>query len=509
MSVCGKTINSNVTGVSVAEEVEPKVLPASPTWYDRPVISYSDFGGDVAYVADDSLNGSRQNQRGLPVGIEAAGGYNLLMTNGLTRDMQGLFFADAHEKVDTAPLNGVGVTITGVDGSGAYSAASGLSVFPVGAIVLASGFTNASNNVASVVTASTSTTLTTDGATVVEASSPADARIQQVGFAFGSGDLSLTVSGGLATLNSAAGDWFNINLQVGEWVFIGGDAVGEQFAAGYGYGRVASITATNVELDEVAWIGTLATDAGTGKTIKVYAGVYIRNEKDPSLIKCRTYQVERTLGDDGDGIQSQYLTGAIANEISLNIPLKERHTADITYLALDTEQRTGLDGVKGGAHVAMPKQKLYNTSSTVFRLSMSLLDPTTLTPTGLFAFASDATFTINNNASVAEAVSVFGGFSIIVGNFTVGGSVTAYFTTVDSIKAIRNNSDVGFNAIFAQANKGLVYDIPLLGVGGGRLNVEKDAAITIPLETFGAENDKGYTMSYTSFDYLPNVAMPV
>lgn len=508
MSTSQKTINSNVTGVAVAEETEPKVLPASPVWYDRSVISYSDFGADVNYVGDDSINASRQNQRGLPVGIDAAGGYKLLMTNGLTRDMQGFFFADAHEKVDTAPLNGAGVTITGVTGAGAYSAASGLSVFPVGALVLASGFTNAANNVASEVTASTSTTLTTDVATVVEASPPADARVQQVGFAFGSGDLSLAVSGGLATLNSTAGGWLNLDLQVGEWIFVGGDAVGEQFGAGYGYGRVASKTNNDVVLDEIAWIGTIANDAGAGKTIKVYAGTFIRNEKDAALIKCRTYQVERTLGSDANGVQSEYLTGAVENELSLNIPLKERHTADFTYLALDNEQRDGTEGVKGGTHVAMPKQKLYNTSSTVFRLSMSLLDPATLAPTGLFAYASDATFTINNNASAAEAVSVFGGFDTIVGNFTVGGSVTAYFTTVDSIKAIRNNSDVGFNAILAQDNKGLVYDIPLLGVGGGRLNVEKDAAITVPLENFGAENDNGYTMSYTSFDYLPTVAMP-
>jgi hypothetical protein len=430
------------------------------------------------------------------------------MRNGLTRDMQGFFFADAHEKLDTRPLNGVAVPITSVAVSGDYNAASGLSVFPANAIVLASGFTNEANNVVSVVTGATATTLTTDGATVVEASPPAAARLQQVGYAFGSGDLSLTVAGGLATLTSAAGGWFNLDLQVGEWVFIGGDNATERFASGYGYGRVSAKSSTELVIDEIAWIGTVATDAGAGKTVKVYVGTYIRNEKDPTLIKCRTYQVERTLGSDDDGVQSEYLTGALENELSLNVPLKERHTADFTYLALDNEQRTGLEGVKSGTHEAIPDQKLYNTTSSVFRLRMSLLDATTLAPSDLFAYASDATFTINNNASVTEAIGVFGGFDITVGNFTVGGAVTAYFTTVESIKAIRDNKDVGFNAILAQANKGLVYDIPLLGVSGGKLNVEKDAAITVPLENFGAENPNGYTMSYTSFDYLPTVAMP-
>lgn len=508
MAANGKTINSNVTGVSVTEEIALKTLPGSPVWYDRTVISYADFGGEVAYVADDSINESRQNQRGLPVGIEASGGYNLLVVNGLTRDYQGFFFADAHEKADTSPLNGVAIPVTAVVGAGAYSAAAGLDAFPVGALVLAQGFTNSANNGLGLVTVSAAATLTTDIATVVEASPPSDARIQHVGITFGSGDLSMTVAGGLVTLTSTANAWFDAPVQVGEWVFIGGDLAGEQFGAGYGYGRVKSKTIGSVVLDEVAWIGTIAADAGAGKTMRVFFGTFIRNEKDPALIKCRTKQVERTLGSDDDGVQAEYLVGAVENELSLNIPLKERHTADFTYIALDNEQRTGLEGRKSGAHISMPKQKLYNTTSTVFRLSMSLLDPTTLTPTGMFAYASDATFTINNNASAADAIGSFGGFDIVVGNFVVGGAVTAYFTTVASVKAIRKNSDVGFNAILAQDNKGLVYDIPLMGVGGGRLNVEKDTAIMLPLETFGAECEAGYTMSYTSFDYLPDIAMP-
>lgn len=503
-----KTIDSNVVGVSVAEETEPKVLPGSPVWYDRAVNSYSDFGGEITTVASDTINASRQVQRGTPTDLDASGGYNIDMNNALTRDMQGFFFADAHEKLDTAPLNGAGVTITDVAVSGEYNAASGLSVFPVGCIVLASGFGNAANNGMSTVTASAAGTLTTDKTTAVEASPPAAARIQQVGFAFGTGDLTLTLSGGQVTLNSTAGGWFNVDVQVGEWLFIGDDDAGNRFNAGYGYGRVKSKDNNDVVLDEVAWVGTLATDAGAGKAIRVFVGTFIRNEKDPALIKCRTYQVERTLGEDDNGVQSEYLVGAVKNELTMNIPLTDKHTADFAYVALDNEQRTGADGVKSGAHVELAKQKPYNTSSTVFRMSMALVDPSTLTPTALFAYVSDATITINNNASAVKAVGVFGGFDITVGTFTVGGAVTAYFTTVESVKAIRENKDVSFNAILAQANKGLVYDIPLLGVGGGRLNVEKDAPVTVPIENFGAENDNGYTASYTDFAYLPDVAMP-
>lgn len=509
MASSKKTVNSNVTGVSVAEETTPKVLPGSPVWYDRPVNSYSDFGGEFSTVAADPINKSRQNQRGTITDLDASGGYNIDMNNGLTRDMQGFFFADAHEKVDTAPLNGTAIALTSVAVSGVYNAASGLSAFTVGSLVFASGFTNAANNGVGKVTASASGSVTTDKTTVAEASPPSAARVQQVGYEFGSGDLAMTVGTATVTLSSTAGDWLNLDLQVGEWVFIGGDTTATQFAAGYGYGRVASKDNDDVVLDNVAWVGSLATDAGTGKTIRVFAGTFIRNEKTPALIKTRTYQVERTLGDDDDGTMSEYLTGAVKNELTLNIPLTDKHTADFGYMALDNEQRTGAEGVKSGSHVELAKQAPYNTSSSVFRLKMSILDATTLSPTTMFGYASDATFTINNNATATKAIGALGGIDITVGNFVVGGSVTAYFTQVEAVKAIRNNADVGFDAILAQGNKGLVYDVPLLGVGGGRLNVEKDAPITLPIENMGAENDNGYTMSYTSFAYLPTVAMPV
>ena len=266
--------------------------------------------------------------------------------------------------------------------------------------------------------------------------------------------------------------------------------------------------------DSVTWIGTptastpIGNDAGTGKAIRVFCGQFIRNEDDPALIKCRTYQVERTLGEDDDGTQTEYLVGAVTNELALNIPLTELHTADFTYMALDNEQRTGDEGPKAGIHIGAPKQKPYNTTSHVFVLKMSILDSTTLQPTGLFGYASDASLSITNAASATKAIGVLGGFDITVGNFTVGASITAYFTTVESVKAIRNNKDVGFVAILASDNAGLVYDVPYAGAGGGRLQVEKDAAITLPVESTGARNDLGYTMSYTSFDYLPNLAMP-
>jgi hypothetical protein len=55
-------------------------------------------------------------------------------------------------------------------------------------------------------------------------------------------------------------------------------------------------------------------------------------------------------------------------------------------------------------------------------------------------------------------------------------------------------------------NKGILFDIPLLSLGDGRLAVEQDQAITLPLETMAAESSFGHTLLFASFSYLPDLA---
>jgi hypothetical protein len=116
--------------------------------------------------------------------------------------------------------------------------------------------------------------------------------------------------------------------------------------------------------------------------------------------------------------------------------------------------------------------------------------------------------TINNNVSSAKAQGVLGGFDATAGNFDVDGEFTAYFSTVEAIHAVRCNWDMTFDALYAKANAGVFMDVPLIGLGGGRLDVEMDAAIMIPVETAAAESPFGHTAMIGWFDYLPDAAMP-
>lgn len=508
-------IDSNVTGLAFAEEATLKVLPgtneADAVWFELEPNSYNDFGGELSTVARAPINASRQRKKGTITDLDASGGFNTDVTqSNLTRLLQGFFFADAREKPSTAPMNGVAVAITGVSAStDTFAAASGLGIFAAGDLVLASGFGVAANNGLAVVTSANATGVVTSKALTDEASPPATAKLQAVGFEFASGDLTLTASASSIVLGCTAGDFTTLGLNVGEWVFIGGDATGNKFANANnvpGYGRIKSIAAKSLELSETTFTAT--TDDGTGKSIRIFFGTVIRNEKDPSLIKRRSYNLERQLGNDGDGTQSEYLLGAIPNEFTLNVPQADKMNADLTFVAMDNVQRTGAQGLKAGTRIGALGEDAFNTSSDIYRLRMNVVDPNALNNSALFGYVSELNLSINNNVSPSKAIGVLGAFDASAGDFEVGGSLTAYFTTVAAVQAVRNNSDVALNVIAAQRNAGVVFDIPLLSLGGGRINVEKDAPITVPLESSGAENAAGYTMMATFLPYMPNVGMP-
>lgn len=502
-------IDSNATGLAYAEEESLKVLPGTPVWYELEPNTYSDLGGELSMVARDFINPSRQRKKGTITDLDASGGFNSDVTeSNMIRLLQGFFFADAREKFSTQSLNDTAIPITGVvAATDDYQAASGLNGALVGSLIKASNFTEVANNGLKTATVIAAGAITVSESLVDEASPPADSKLETVGFQFPSGDLDINEDTTFVKLESTLTDFTTLGLNIGEFIGIGGDSAAFRFVnTEPGYGRIKAITTDTLTLDDTTFTAT--DETGTGLTIQIFFGTVIRNEKSPALIVRRSYNIERQLGDDGNGTQSEYLEGAIANEFTLNIPQADKLNADLTFVAMDSTQRDGTTGVKTGTRVTADGEDPFNTSSDVFRIKLSVVDPASMNPTALFGYVSEANVTINNNVTPNKAVAYLGAFDASAGNFEIGGSLTAYFSEVAAIQAIRNNSDVALNFIAAKDNAGFVFDIPLLSLGGGRLNVEKDAPITIPLEPSGAECAEGYTLLSTFFQYLPDSVMP-
>ena len=501
-------IDSNITGLRYAVEECLKQLPAAPVWYPLEPNSYGDFGAQITTVARNPINPSRQKRKGVVTDLEASGSFPMDLTqNEHVRLMQGFMFAAAREKATTAPLNTPLVPITAVseaDGSYAVDDTTA-ALFKAGDLILASGFENTANN-----GLKTGDTMATGEVVVTdtledEASPPAGATLQVVGFQFPSGDVSITMNGNLPRLVATATHLDDLGLMPGEWIFLGGDTGASTFTTNKGFARIGTISQTTIQFDKVNWQAPAA-EAGAGKTIRIFFGTVIRNEEDPDLVVRTTYQLERTLGQDADGTMSQYVIGAVANELTIDMQQADKITMDMAFVGCDAESRSGADGVKAGDRPALESGDAFNTTSHLKRVAISIVDPTKAAPDPLFAYCTDASLKIANGVTGNKALGILGNFDTSAGVFDVSGSLTAYFQTVAAIQAVRDNADITMDFLLVDGNHGIAFDVPLLSLGNGLPTVEQDKPITIPLDTMAAQSSFGHTLLYVNFPYLPNAA---
>jgi hypothetical protein len=504
-------IDSNVTGLRYAEEASIKVLPGSPVWYPAEPNGYNDFGGQIATIARNPINPSRQRKKGVTTDLDASGGFGQDLTqSNLTRLLQGFLFADMREKSTTQPLNGAAIPITSVTAAtNTYAAASGLTIFGSNYLILASGFGQATNNgLKRVISSTASTVVVSPGTVVDEPSPPATAKLQKVGRAWLAGELSVDVSGSYPRLVRASGtfDLTLLGLIPGEWIFIGGDSALQRFvnAENNGFARVRAVDTTYIELDKTS--NTMVAETATLQTIRLYFGNVLKNEAAANLIKRRSYQLERTLGEDGSGTMSEYLVGAVPNELSLQIRQADKITADLGFIAVDHEQRDGATGLKSGSRPDLIESDAFNTSSDFTRVKLHQIVDGDTNPSPLFAFFTELTLTVNNNVSPLKAVSVLGAFDVAVGTFAVSGNLTAYFADIAAVQAVRNNADVTLDFALAKNNAGIVVDVPMIALGDGRLAVEQDQPITLPLTVEAAAGANNHTLLFNEFPYLPTLA---
>jgi hypothetical protein len=498
-------IDSNVTGLRFAEEETLKTLPAAPVWYPLEPNSYSDFGGQITTVARNPINPSRQQKKGVTTDLSASGGFNQDLTHtNLTRFMQGFMFADIREKNTTTPMNAAAIAITSVAAATKAYATTAVG-FAAGDLVLASGFGVATNNGVKTVATNTGGEVTVAEALTDEAAPPLAAALRVVGFQFPADDASIVfAAGSYPRLVSAATDPSTLGLIPGEWLYLGGDGAVNAFVSNAGFARINAVTSTYIEFDKTDW--TPVAEGGAGKSIRVFFGDVLKNESDPDLIKRRTYQMERTLGKDDDGTMSEYLTGSVANQFTLNAPQAQKIAVDMTFMACDNEQRSGADGVKDGTRPTLVESDAYNTTNDFARIKLSSVSGADAAVTPMFMYATDLTLSVNNNVSENKALGVLGAFDTSAGMFEVKGSLTAYFADVAGVQAVRNNADVTLDICMAKQNAGIVFDVPLLSLGNGRLAVEKDKPITLPLDIQGAEGKFGHTLLFQVFNYLPTRA---
>lgn len=502
-------IDSNETGLSFAEEARLGVLPGEQgeagvaEWFTLEPNEYDDFGGELTLLARNPINRSRQRKKGSITDLDASGGFNQDFTQeNMQRIMQGYMFAD-HRNKRTAPVTAVTATGYTADETG----------FVAGMRVMASGFGVPGNNGLKTVTGTAAGEIEVAGL-AAEAGPLAKARLVTVGRVAGAADIEVDVSGVWPAYTSTVLDFTTLGLIPGEWLFIGGDGAGSRFATegNNGFKRVRSIAANRLEIDQS--MTPMALDAGAGVTLEIYVGRVLKNELG-DLIKRRSYNIERQIGAPETTqplqVQSEYLVGSVASELTMNVEQADKINVDMSFVALDNVQRTATVGLKPGTRTNTPEADAYNTSSDFSALRMAIHTPGNPAPAALFGYVTELTLTINNNLTVNKAVAVLGGFEITAGTFEVSAEATAYFSTVEAVQAVRDNENVQLFGAVAKNNAGFLFDLPLTALGNARLEVEQDEPIMLPLTMDAAtaaliNPDTDYTLMWVFFDYLPTIA---
>lgn len=518
---------SNITSLRIGAESSPKTLPGSPVFYLYEPNKYGKFGGDYKTETRSPIVEARMDRKGPLVDLDAMAEFDTDLTYGAGATnvaglIEGAVFASYRKKVE---LGGSGQITAVTASTKTYTVASGGASFLAGDLVSATGFTNSANNGLHRVASSTGTTVVGIESNVDE-TPPSAAKLVVCGFQLGSGEASITVTGVTwprITRASGTKDFTQFGLIPGEWIFIGDSsnaAYSFATAACNGWARVRSVAATYIELDKTS--ATFVDDNGSSKTIRMFFGRVAKNEalttgSNPQVRK--TYQLERSLGQPDDAssnIQSEYVTGAIVDELTFNIESGKKLTCNLKFVGMDYESRDAATGLKSGTRPALVAEDAFNATSHVKRQKFARVPTTTGSAananlTTIMAYIESAKVMVKNGVDLNKAVGTLGAFESSTGNIQPSIELKGFLQTTEAMLVRSQNANCTFDCIFVKSNQGIVIDVPLIGLTDGMPEVEKNKPIMVPLkgdasDAIDVDPSMRHCILFGFFDYLPSNA---
>lgn len=484
-----------VDAIGIPEE---ELAGTSPVFHLTEPNSFGDFGPNFSNTVRRPITDTAQLEKGVRTDLDAAANFQLdLTTDNFERLAPTFFFAGYRRQPQFGRSSQE--TITGV-ASNVISGTGIDTIFTTSDLVIVRRFATDEDDVLRTVSSTAAGEITVSG-TIADATPGATAYVKRVGVETAAGDVDVDASGTSPVLTSTVFDFTTLNVIAGQWIYIGegtGQLTSFTSAVNNGYARVKSVSANALELDKTQ--NVMVDEANTAQTVRIFVSDLIRNEPTSDLIVRNTVQIERSLGGAG----FEYVKGCFANTLAINLAGQDKVTVDLGFLALDTVYEDDSSRKAGTFPAIDTDNEAFNTVSDFARIRLSRKDDFN---TALNAFLTEATINVSNSGTAAKALGTLGAFEITRGFFTVGGNITAYFSDIASVQAIRENADVSFDFTLALNNRAWVFDIPLVALGDGRLQVEQDTEIKIPI-TFdaGRDTELQVTMIACFFPFVPAAA---
>lgn len=296
------------------------------------------------------------------------------------------------------------MTVVNQSGSGGFAGTD----YKTGHLVQLSGMTAANNNFVKKVTSSTATTVVFGSGGTDDTTPAAWARMKVVGCEGASADLAAVTDG----ITSTANLFSTVAPAVGQWVCIGGTAAGTRFtnAANNGWARVIAVAAGKLTLDNLptGW----SADAGTGKTIRLFWGDYIRNGQTRTSLS-----IEKSFL--GQAVPTHVIhRGMVANTYAVSAATGQAITGNFDFMGLTGEQATT---AFGNSYVGASTFPILTGNASVG----AILEAGVVAGTPNWARRVD--FNLNNNLRMIDALGNIGAVEMGVGEAGLTGTIETYF----------------------------------------------------------------------------------
>lgn len=466
-------------------------------WEVLEVNKVTKYGATIKKKARAPITKNRQRRKGGIVGLDSAVEFDQEATMGALKQFTPAFLF-AHPN-GPGLANGVPFRPTAVTGTG-YTVAAGGDLAD-GTLVRARGFTTAANNGLKLLAGTSTATEVKCAGLTAEAAPPSNATLEVCGIQGTATEFSISAAGNLV---AATVDMTTLGLTVGQWIWVGGALAGAfvfNTAANRGLARITAISTTTLTLDKKAT--TFATDAGTGKTIQVFFGTFVRNvSKDDTDFLERSYTFEGWFEDLGGATidKFEYAKGNYAATFGFNIPLEDLVTMEMTFVGTDTDNPVVVASRKTGASTARQAVETAPLNSTSDVINLRTMEG----ETEQSASFKSAKLMINNNVGPEKLIGTLGAAAMNYGKFEVDIESVVWFDNSTIIDSIRDNDTLTMDWAFRNTDGGVVYDIPSMTLEGGDKDMPENETILMSTTAMAFQDATlGYSLGVSFFPYLP------
>lgn len=453
-----------------------------------------DFGAENTLLARDPISKNRMELEGAIVDRDSKFAMECDLTmEALQYFAPMAFLADYNGPsllADGAPYYPTSVTST------AYVVASGGAV-TAGRLIYARGFAVSGNNGLKVIGASSDTDeIKTSGLAAETTAVAMNATVEICGIQCASGDAVIDASGDLTTTTL---DCTTLGLTVGQIIWVGGDsataALNFATAANRGFARVTAITAGKLTLDKTLTVW--AADTGTGKTIQIFFGRFLRNVAvDNADFAKHSVAFEAAWAELAEFEVSR---GNVCDEMKLNFPGQGKATMNLSFVGTDTDAPSGSQLSGGTTARIVVQDAMFNTSSQFVRIRATEYDET-----GLTTYFKSATVSFKNNANPLKVLAVTGALDVNYGTFQVSFEGPALFTDTDVLAAVHDATLVTAEIGLRNDDGGFFLDLPSIQFGSGKRDLPKNEEVIINLSGKAVKDATlGYAASISLFPWLP------